>query len=109
MYFKDRFAHTNSVCRDAKLLEVPGIANLQTDRFVHKSVHLLPMTLGFTVMQHRATRRPLYLRLPRHRTTHAQRSVLLRGSKSWNNLPDPLITDPNSTSFKNNVFTTYIN
>lgn len=37
MYFKGRYDHTNSIFKDAGLLKVPDIINLQTSLFVHKS------------------------------------------------------------------------
>lgn len=104
MFFKDRYAHTNCIFRDFRLLKLPDIIYLQTNLFVHKALHSFPVYPGFTVMPHSVTRRTHQLRLPLCRSTHAQQSVLSRGSKNWNNLPQSLLNNDNLVSFKRNLF-----
>ena len=103
MFFKNRYDHTISIFRDFKLLKLPDIILLQTNLFVHKSIHSLPLDLGFRAIPYNVTRRPHDLRIPLCRTSHAQQSILSRGTKSWNNLPEHFITDENLKSFKRNL------
>ena len=95
MFFKSRYAHTKELFSNHKLLPVPDIIRVQTCLFIHKSIHSLTTDQGFILLPHNATRRPLHLRLPLCRTSHAKQSILSRGSYLWNTLPESVITGTN--------------
>ena len=112
MSFKRKYDHTNHLYRDFRILKLPDIIQLQTNLFVHKSIHTYPTDTGFKSLTHNITsRRQHRLRLPLCRTSHAQQSILFRGSRNWNNLPNNLVSDNNINSFKsiliNNMFSQY--
>ena len=101
--FKGRYDHTNPIFKDNRLLKLLDIINLYTNCFVHKAIYLYPLDLGFTIMQHGVTRWALHLRLPLCRTSHTQQSILSRGAKSWNNLPETLVTEIDGRIFKDKL------
>ena len=101
MCFKKPYDHTACLFKNLNLLKLPDIITLQTNLFVHKSFHSFPIDTGFNCMPFNNTpRRPHSLRIPLCRTSHAQRSILIRGSRSWNNLSDELTSITNTKTFK---------
>ena len=109
MSFKNRYDHTNPIFIDLKMLKLPDIIHLHTLLFVHKSVYSLPIDIGFTPMPHNATRRQQNLRIPLCRTTHAQQSVLTRGCKLWNALPQHIVLCQNKKLFKSKIIQNIFN
>ena len=105
MYGKGRYDHTSSIFKDNRFFKLTDIINLHTNCFVHKALHYPTLDLGFNTIQHNVTRRARHLRIPLCRTTHAQQSVLLRGAKAWNSLPEYLVTECNSRAFKKKLST----
>ena len=104
MSFKNRYDHTNDIYRDLRVLKLPDILYLQTMIFVHKSIHSIPVEPGFTLMPtNNTTRRPHNLRVPLCRTSHAQHSIISRGSVIWNDLPGDLAADVHIGSFKKKI------
>ena len=106
MFFKQRYDHTADIFKNYKLLKLNDIINLQTNLFVHRSIYLSPIDPGFTFMPTNTTRRSRSLRIPLCRTSHAQQSVLFRGAKGWNNLPDEFQSIENLNPFKSNLLKT---
>ena len=102
-FFKGRYDHTNPIFKENRLLKLSDIISLYTNCFVHRAIHLHPFDLGYTVIQHGATRRALHLRLPLCRTSHIQHCILLRGAKFWNDLPEILVTVTNGRTFKHRL------
>ena len=83
-----RFAHTNPLFLNLKLLKLPDIVQLQTCVFVYKALNVFSVNYEFQyTVQHIPTRRADTLRIPRCRTSFAQRSITYRGTSSWNLLP----------------------
>ena len=105
MYCKGRYDHTSSIFKDNRFLKLNDIINLHTNCFVHKALHCPTLDLGFDIIQHNVTRRARHLRIPLCRTTHAQQSVLSRGAKAWNSLPEFLVTEYNGRTFKKKLST----
>lgn len=102
MFYKGRFEHTHNIFVESMLLKLHDVIHLQTNLFVHKFVHSLNLDHGFTKINHNLTRRQ-HLRTPLCRTSHAQQSVLSRGTIAWNNLPLDFINEPNIKVFKSKV------
>ena len=91
MFHGQRYDHTNPYFSEHKILTVPHSIHLQTILFVYNSIKNLPANADSVLLSGAAaTRRPYTLRLPLCRTSHAQQSVLVRGARQWNLLPDQL-------------------
>ena len=85
--------HTSPIFRQHHLLKLHDIFSLQTSMFVFKSVNNLhPIETGFQIINHSITTRGVndLLRIPQCRTSHAQQSVISRGSRSWNSFPSEI-------------------
>ena len=100
MYYKGRYEHTNSLFKDAGLLKLYDILDLQAAIFVYKSLKLYSTNTGF--IQLPPSRRVNELRIPLCITTHAQHSILVRGTRIWNQLPDELRSSGSHYIFKSN-------
>ena len=113
MSYKHRYDHTHTIFKNLRLLKFPDILQLQTYLFVHKSIYSFPVKCGFTATPRSAMtlRRTHDLLLPRCRTSHAKHSVLSRGTKAWNDLPNDLKLQDNVNSFKcqliKRIYTSY--
>ena len=113
MYFKSKFAHTNPLFREFKLIKLPDIILFQTCLFVYKSLYIFPINTSFEFPSHNInTRRPMDLKIPQCRTVHAQRSVSVRGAWCWNNLHQDIKSITTSvnlfkTKIKASIFSNY--
>ena len=86
-----RYAHTHPIFSKLKLLKLQDIIQYQTAAFVYHSLNTYETDSGFEAMSHNInTRQANHLKLPPCRTSHAQQSVLTRGTKLWNSLPDDI-------------------
>ena len=86
----DRFAHTDPTFRDLQLLKLHDIISYQTVTFVYKCMYVYENNYGFELATHtnvqtRSTTN--HLKIPLCKTSHAQSSVIFRGSKLWNETP----------------------
>ena len=99
MYFQQRFDHTNHLFRDNNLLKLIDIIELQTILFVHSAINLFPLDCNFQFIS-RNNRTRQNLRIPLCRTNHSQQSILVRGARSWNNLPNNVKIDISRNSLK---------
>lgn len=112
MYFKPKYEHTNNLFNEHKIMKLPDIVFSQTCLFVFKSLYVFPVKSDFEFPSHNVnTRRPMDVKTPQCRTVHAQRSVCVRGVRSWNSLPQH-IKEINSinlfkTKIKSSVFHSY--
>ena len=87
MYFRSKYEHTNPLFNEYNLIKLHDIIQLQTCLFVYKSLYIFHVNTTFHFLSHNInTRRPLDVKIPQCRTVHAQRSVSVRGARSWNNL-----------------------
>ena len=113
MLLKQRHEHTQDIFIDLKLLRLPDIIYLQTNLFVHKSLHSSSIVPNFTGMPGNVTRRSRDSLVTLCRTSHAKQNILSRGAKIWNNLPQHLKTNENIKVFKSELmqllFSTYEN
>ena len=101
MFHKQRYAHTNPLFDQYKLLKFQDRVYLQTCLFIYKPLHNYPIGNDFIYLSHNTdTRRPRDLRLPLCRTTHAQQNILFRGAKLWNQLLDHMKNITTLNSFK---------
>ncbi len=101
MFNCSRYDHTNPYFRDHNLLKLPDIITLQTCLFTYNSLNIFAINTGFELITHNiGTRRVQELRIPLYRTSHVQQSVLFRGTRQWNNLPDETKLAPSKSSFK---------
>lgn len=98
MSFRHSYEHTNPLFTNLKLLKLNEIIHLQTMLFVYKSLNSCPLNLNFHFV--RSHNRHDNLRIPLCRTTHAQQSVMFRGAKLWNELPQQIRSAGSHTSFK---------
>lgn len=108
MFHGHRFAHTNPYFAQHKLLKLPDIIKLQTGLFIYNSLKCNPSSPDpnpdlVIISNDPNTRRPLTLRMPLCRTAHAQQSVLVRGAREWNSLPDHLKLAPSKYAFKHRL------
>lgn len=105
MFNCHRYYHTNPIFSHHKILKVPDIIQLQTLLFVFNALVCNNSTdRDFQIIAHNiATRRPCTLRIPLCRTSHAQQSVLVRGARQWNQLPDDLKLAPAKHIFKSKL------
>lgn len=99
MHYKGRYDHSNLLFADSKLLKLNEILDLQVALFVYKSLHLYLVNPGFVPLP--PSRRVNELRIPLCLTTHAQHSILIRGSRQWNQLPQDLRSAQSHHIFKN--------
>lgn len=84
---KSRFADTNPLFCEHKLMKIPDIFLLHTCLFVYGSLHTFLINTTFQFPSHNInTRRLLDVKKPQCRTVEAQQSVSVRGAWSWNNL-----------------------
>lgn len=100
MYFKNRYEHTHCLFKESRILKLHDVIYLQTSLFVHKALYTCTLYHGYTPLPYTATRRPKQLRAPLCRTSHAQQSVLTRGTRIWNTLPNHLLDVPTKNYFK---------
>lgn len=100
MFNCNPYEHTNPYFQQHKILKVHDIIHLQTCLFVYTNLIMTNSTgTEFEIMTHTG-RRAHMLRIPLCRTSHAQQSVLVRGARLWNHLPDHLKTCPTKYNFK---------
>ena len=86
-----RYAHTDPLFKNFRLLKSDEIITLQTHLFVHKTLHTHQLDYGFQLQTNlQNTRRQNNLVIPLCRTTHMQRYLTHRGAKQWNQLPENL-------------------
>lgn len=96
----NKFDHTSPLFKDLKLLKVNDIIVFQTLTFVYRSLNMYTVDTGFQTLSHNIQLRQTgNLRTPLCRTSHAQRSVVSRGTKHWNLLPEVVRNKP-MNSFK---------
>ncbi len=110
MFHCHRYDHTNPYFIQHRLLKLPDIIHLQTGLFVYNSLKNNPSGTEFQHITHNIdTRRIHTLVLPLCRTSHAQQSVLVRGARQWNQLPEHVRLAPSKSSFKFNLKHTLLN
>lgn len=86
-----RYAHTDPLFKNYKLLKVNDIIKLQTLLFIHKALYSHEVDCNFQFLSdNKNSRRPNDLKLPLCRTSHAQRYITYRGANQWNQLPEDL-------------------
>lgn len=102
IFFRHRYDHTNPLFQEHKILKIHDILLLQTNIFVYKSLYVFSVTNTFQfTTADTFSRRPLSLRIPLCRTSHAQNNIYTRGARCWNNLPQDIRTATSLYSFKN--------
>lgn len=95
------YDHTTPLFHELKLLKLHDIVHIQSSIFVYNALNTFTIDCGFQhTRQNFDTRRPNDLRLPLCRTSHAQKSILVRGVRCWNQLSDEIKTSNTRTSFK---------
>ena len=99
MFRRQRYDHTGPLFNNYQLLSVQDIINLRTCIFVYKSIHLFPIDCMFQTMS-RDSSRSQNFRVPLCRTSHAQQSVLVRGCRLWNQLPEDIKCSNTIDTFK---------
>ena len=102
MFQRHRYDHTDPLFDQYKLMKLDSIIQLQTGLFVHGALHYYPIDCKFEPVT-RDTDRNNILRIPLCRTSHAQQSVLVRGSRQWNALPPELKCITSKITFKNKL------
>ena len=101
IFFKSKYDHTNPLFHDHKILKLPDTLFLQACLFVFKSLHVFPVNNGFQLTTTEGTsRRPLCLRIPLCRTSHAQQNISTTGVRYWNSLPQEIREATSLSSFK---------
>ena len=103
-----RFAHTDPLFKELKLLKLQDILYLQTCIFVHKAINSNRTEDNFQVTANRNSRKPNDLVLPLCRTSHAQRCITVRGVRHWNNLPEHIKTISSCKTFKNKIIQLFL-
>ena len=104
LFQSQRYAHTNPLFKEFKLLKLSDIIYFQSNLFVYKALHIYPVDSGFQYISHDPdSRRPNNLRLPLCRTTHVQQNIAVRGAKCWNNLPENIKCITNCNVFKQKI------
>ena len=104
-----RYAHTQPLFENFKLLKLYDIITLQTCNFIYKSIHNFQVDCGFQLMPNTYnSRRTSNFILPLYRTSHAQRYVTYRGVKQWNQLPEEVKDSPSYNEFKNKLKKIYL-
>lgn len=101
MFSRPRYDHTAPLFSEYKLLPLNEIIHLQTCLFVYRALHVYPVNCKFETVP-RASNRQNNLRIPLCRTSHAQQSMLVRGSRLWNQLPQEIrdCTELNTFKYK---------
>ena len=96
----NKYDHTSPMFKDLQLLKVHDIIVFQTLTFVYRALNTYTTDTGFLTLTHDVQLRHTgNLRIPFCRTSHAQRSVVSRGTKHWNQLSQTLKNKP-LNSFK---------
>lgn len=96
-----RFAHTNPLFLNLKLLKLPDIIQFQTCVFVYKALNIFSVNCGFQyTAQNIPTRRADTIRIPLCRTSFAQRDITYRGTSAWNLLPHDIKESNSVNIFK---------
>lgn len=104
MAYKSKFAHTDPLFCKSSLLKLLDIISLHTYLFVFKFLHEIATNCGFQLMYNNFNaRRPKDLMIPLCRTTHAQQSVIVMGTRLWNQLPEQLKNMVSLVIFKKSV------
>ena len=100
MTYSNKYEHTSPIFRELKLLKIHDLIVFQTLTFVYRSLNTYTVDTGFRTLTHDIQLRQTgNLRTPLCRTSHAQRSVVSRGTKHWNQLSETLRHKP-LNSFK---------
>ena len=99
MNYKGRYEHTNILFNRYNLLKLYDILDLQAALFVYKSLNYYSMDTGFQPLP--PSRRVNELRIPLYLTTHSQHSILVRGTRLWNQFSNELRSSKSSHVFKN--------
>lgn len=99
----DRFTHTSPIFRDLQLLKVHDIISYQTLLLVYKCLHIYKFNYGFEYAAHTNVLTRLAhtnnLKIPLCNTSHAQHSVIFRGTRLWNKTSQDIKNKP-LNSFK---------
>ena len=99
----NKYTHTNPLFIDLQLLKTQDIITYQTLLFVYKSLNNLHADNSFHTTGHSIhTRQASNLSIPFCKTSHAQQSVLTRGRRLWNQLPEQNTNKP-FNSFKMSI------
>lgn len=102
--FTHRYAHTDPLFKELKLLKFHDIITFQTVSFVHKSLYFSQIVSDFQRLgSTRNTRYPNNLVIPLCRTSHAKRCLSSRGASLWNLLPEEMKNIAPKSLFKNKI------
>ena len=100
MTSSDYYEHTSPIFKALKILKLSDISNLSIAVYMYKKIN---SNANLTEPHHGyPTSNQYSLRIPSHRLTLFQHSLMYKGPKLWNDIPAVIKEKPTLPSFKEN-------
>ena len=94
----DYYEHTAPIFKSLKILKLSDISKLSIAVYMYKKIKSNPNLIQ--AHHDYPTSNQYSLRVPRHRLTLFQHSLLYKGPKDWNDIPASIKEKPSLPSFK---------